>query len=363
VLLAFACARRLAGTLAGVLAAAALVLTGGFVRHGAVGDAEPLLIALALGAVLLAFEDRHRAALALGVLCALLRPEVWPFLGVYALWRWREDPAARAVLAVGAGGVLALWFVPEWLGSGELLRSGERARASRTPVSRRPPRVQRSRRSARGAGIVLVPLAVLAALARGRAALLGAAGAAWIVLVALMSEAGFSGEGRYLLPGAALLAVAGAAGAARLPVPAVAVALIVAGAAAVPRADALAGLPARLEHQAALAGDLERAVARAGGRATLLACGRPAVGRYRGTLLAWRLDVPKRAVRADGRPGAVTFRSRLTADASPSPPIAPRPSRPRADGDVGRRGVTGVRQPRQRYSASRTAFSRGSSLR
>jgi hypothetical protein len=51
----------------------------------------------------------------------------------------------------------------------------------------------------------------------------------------------------------------------------------------------------------------------------VLACGRPAVGRYRGTLLAWRLDVPKRTVRADGAPDAVTFRSRLTARAAVSP--------------------------------------------
>jgi hypothetical protein len=74
VVLAFVLARRLAGVAAGVVAAAALALTGGFVRHAAVGDAEPLLIALALGAVVLALEGRHRPAVALGVLCALLRP-------------------------------------------------------------------------------------------------------------------------------------------------------------------------------------------------------------------------------------------------------------------------------------------------
>jgi hypothetical protein len=118
---------------------------------------------------------------------------------------------------------------------------------------------------------------------------------------------GFSGEGRYLLPGAALLAVAGAAGAARLPAPAVAVAVVAVAIAAVPRADDLAELPGRLDHQRMLATDVEHAVDRAGGPEAILACGRPAVGRYRGTLLAWHLDVPKRTVRADGGPAPSRF--------------------------------------------------------
>jgi hypothetical protein len=179
--------------------------------------------------------------------------------------------------------------------------------------------------------VVLAPLALAALAARGRALLLVAAGGAWMVTVALMSEAGFSGEPRYLVPGAALLAVGGAVGWARLAVRAaagLALAALVA-VAALPRLAAVAELGPRLAHQHALASDLRRAIDGAGGRDRVVACGVPAVGPYRGTLLAWHLDVPKRAVRADGRPGDVTFRSHLFPGSAPSPPRDPA-SRPLA---------------------------------
>lgn len=336
VLLAFACARRLGGSAAGALAAAALVLTGGFVRHAAVGDSEPLLIALALGALRIGLDGHHRAALALAALCGLLRPEVWPFLALYGLWRWREDAGLRPALVAVAVAVPALWFVPEWLGSGELLRSSDRARIPNPgqPATAERPALETL---AGAAAVVFVPVAALAVLARGPGALVAVAGAAWIALVALMSEAGFSGEGRYLLPGAALLAVAGGAGAVRtaralangvgIARPLGAALLGVAASAALGVAAVRAGdvvdLRPRLQHQARLASGLDRAVALAGGRDAVLACGRPAVGRYRGTLLAWHLDVPKRTVRADGAPGGATFRSRLTAGSRPSPGAVP----------------------------------------
>ena len=70
-----------------------------------------------------------------------------------------------------------------------------------------------------------------------------AAGLAWLLIVAAMAEAGFSGEPRYALPGAALLAVTAGAGLAWVAerhraAPAV-VAALVAGTAAV----AAAGVP------------------------------------------------------------------------------------------------------------------------
>jgi len=327
--LAFLVGRRLGGPAAGWLAAGGVVLTGGFVRHAAVGDSEPLLIALALGAFAAALHDRHRAALGLGVLCALLRPEAWPFLGLYGLWRWREDRALRPALAALAVAVPAAWFVPEWLGSGEPLRSSDRAR---TPNPGQPATADRPALEAleEAASILLLPFVLIAAAARGPARLLAAAGAAWLVLVALMSEAGFSGEPRYALPGAAVLAAAAGVGAIRAaglrsrpPVAAVlAVGAIASVAAAGVRVADVAELRPRLQHQAALDADLDRAIAAAGGRESVLACGRPAVGRFRGTLLAWHLDVAKRSVRADGRPDAVTFRSQLVAGGPVSPDAA-----------------------------------------
>jgi hypothetical protein len=95
-------------------------------------------------------------------------------------------------------------------------------------------------------------------------------------------------------------------------------------AAAVPRIADIADLGPRLDYQARLQEDLDRAIDAAGGRERVLACGRPAVGRYRGTLMAYRLDVPKHVVRADGHPADVTFASRLTTSAPVSPPTGRR---------------------------------------
>ncbi|HEX2084340.1 MAG TPA: hypothetical protein VHF89_01545, partial [Solirubrobacteraceae bacterium] len=204
--LAFVVGRRLGGAAAGVLAAVGVALTGGFVRHAAVGDAEPLLVALVLGAFALALDGRHRAALAVGALAALVRPETWPFLAGYALWRRREDTALVVAIAVA---VPAAWIVPELLASGELFRSAGRARVP-NPGQPATADVPALATLAAAAGVVFLPTAAAAVAARGRARLLAGAGAGWILLVAAMSQAGFSGEPRYLLPGAAVLAVAGA---------------------------------------------------------------------------------------------------------------------------------------------------------
>ena len=97
-------------------------------RQGAAGMSEPVLVALVLGAVAAGLRERWRAALVLGVLAALVRPEVWPLLGVYGLWRWREQPALRPWLVAIAVAVPALWIVPELLAGGDGASAGERAR-------------------------------------------------------------------------------------------------------------------------------------------------------------------------------------------------------------------------------------------
>ena len=110
----------------------------------------------------------------------------------------------------------AAWFVPEWLGSGDVLRSGARARVPNPgqPALADVPALASLWAAAK---LLLVPLwlGVVLALREPRARALALAGGAWVALVALMAQAGFSGEPRYALPGVALLAVAGAAGLAR----------------------------------------------------------------------------------------------------------------------------------------------------
>ena len=72
------------------------------------------------------------AAFLLGALAGLARPEVWPLVGAYATYvavserRWWP-------LALGVPGMFALWIVPDWLGSGDLLHTFHLARISAEP--------------------------------------------------------------------------------------------------------------------------------------------------------------------------------------------------------------------------------------
>src|SRR3954447_22121480 len=126
--LAFRVARRLGGGVAGgIVAAASLALVTDYLRFAAVGDSEGLLVAALLLGIDLHLSDRWRGALWAGFAAALLRPESWPFVGLYALWLARREPRARARVAILSAATLVLWFGPELWGSGNPWRAGERA--------------------------------------------------------------------------------------------------------------------------------------------------------------------------------------------------------------------------------------------
>jgi hypothetical protein len=325
-ILAFRLGRRLAGTGAAVIAAAGVVLCGGFLGHSAAGAEPGWTITFALLGLEAWRAGRPRAALACGVGCALLRVEAWPFLLAFGVLLWRRSPQDRPLLAAVAVGVPALWFVPELLASGDPLRSGARARIPNPgqPAEAAVPALASLREAA---ALPLWPLwagAAAVAVLVPAARLLLAAGIAWIALVAVMAQAGFSGEPRYALPGAALVAIAGAAGLAAATIRwsrlaaglAVAALLLVA---AWPKLADLDDLRRDRAWAAGLSEDLEDAIAAVGGRQAVLACGRPYVGDLRGPLLAYHLDVEKRRVAFVPRPPGAVFRSRL----DPGDPLEP----------------------------------------
>jgi hypothetical protein len=177
-----------------------------------------------------------------------------------------------------------------------------------------------------------VPSTPRTASAEARRALLpAAAGLAWLLIVAAMAQAGFSGEARYAVPGVALIAVSGAAGlvlAARRsprPLAGVAVAAVLLALPVASRADDVRRVRTSQDYQWRLASELQDVVREAGGRDGVLACGRPYVGRLRGPLMAYRLGVVKAAVEPDDPPRApaVVFRSALTRRGSPLPDAPP----------------------------------------
>jgi hypothetical protein len=339
VLLAFSLAVRLAGGrgrwFAGAVAALGLLATAGFLRGVAGGSSEGVLVALVLLAVDRHLAERRGQAFALLVAASLLRPEAWPFLVAYGAWLWRREPGTRTI--TGLALVPALWFLPELWGSGDLLRSSERAQV---PNPGQPALAERPALEALEGFVTMIPVPVFLlalgatalAIARRKAVLLALAGGAatWGALVAAMAELGFSGEDRYLLAAAALVAVLGGAGAGRLHdlaafrvprivAPAAAAILAVAVAASLPSARRLGD---DLAYAAELRSDLSAAVERAGGPERLRTCGPLYAGRYRFPLVAWHLGAHISDLSLTPHAPGVVFRSKLT-PAEPTSPSLP----------------------------------------
>jgi hypothetical protein len=132
--LAFRLAARAGGPVAGVIAALALLVSSEWLRYLSAGNVEPLVVALMLGAIELHLRGRRGGAFFLGALAGLGRPEVWLLVGVYAAYVWLSERRWWP-LALGVPGMLALWIVPDWLGSDVLLHTFHAARISAEPRS------------------------------------------------------------------------------------------------------------------------------------------------------------------------------------------------------------------------------------
>jgi hypothetical protein len=132
--LAYRLATRAGGPIAGAIAALALLATTDWLRYMSAGNIEPLVVALMLGAIELHLSGRRDAAFILVALAGLARPEVWPLVGAYALLIAVSDRRWWP-LALGVPCMLALWIVPDWVGSGDLLHTFHLARISAEPVT------------------------------------------------------------------------------------------------------------------------------------------------------------------------------------------------------------------------------------
>ncbi len=92
------------------------------------GTSEPIVIATAVWSVDRLLARRHGQAFAVMVAGGLLRPEWWPFLGLYGLWLWFKVPGLRPLVVAGFVAQPLLWFVPPWIGSGQPFLAAAHAR-------------------------------------------------------------------------------------------------------------------------------------------------------------------------------------------------------------------------------------------
>lgn len=336
VLLAFLLARRLAGTAAGVAAAAGLALMPWFWRNAALGNSEGIMAALLFAAVLAELERRRGWAFAFLLGAALLRPEAWPFVGLYAAWLVWRDRARLRWVAAGLVAIPVLWLGPEWWGSGNPFRASERAQEPlpNSPAFADHPWLALVKDAigttpavaVAGTCVALLLVATRRAPGPARPVLgLTALAAAWIGIVAGMTERGFSGNQRYLIAPAGLLIVVGAVGLAwlltlalrgrRAPAAALALAGLLAGLLFVaPDAHLFRSVGRDTAHQMRMVGQLERLVDQAGGAAALKACGRPYTNAFMVPQVAWRLHVPTNRVGLVPQAPAVVFHVKLGPD-------------------------------------------------
>ncbi len=289
---AYRVGKRLAGTEAGLAASLLLLLTGGWLGEVGYGGEAGILLALVLGAVDRHFVGRPTHAFALGVAAALLRVEVWPFLGLYALWLGWRRPASRLFVGGALLSLPVLWFGPDWVTSGDPFRTSRVARSSVEAGAVAAVDHPALAVLARAYDLVPLPGLLLSLVAvayafhrRDPAVLVLASGAlAWITLVVLMTiVGGYAGLQRFMVPAAAVVCVLAGLGAAHLTdlassgIPRVAVTAALLGvlvAFGVPRAEALVVQASEVQRWERSAEELEIAVQRVGGPIAV-ACQQP----------------------------------------------------------------------------------------
>lgn len=338
--LAFALGRRVGGTLAGAVAAVALMLSHGWLLYLSWGTCDPLLVAAVLGAVLLHLDKRREWALAAALAAALIRPEAWPFFGLYAVWLWRERGARRRLIAGALLLVPVLWLGPDWYSTGDPLTGSRLAAGSlEAEVAQRAgdPFLASLRHVAAllpaPVWILALGASILAWRARERTPLLIAAAClAWVLLVAGMSLIGYAGLGRFALAAAALACVLAGRGvmevlrrgtSARVRT-GLALAMLAAGAIPVAASVRIAARDARGgEGGRHVLAALEKTIDRAGGPARVRGWGPSIVNGGMAPALAWQLGVPMSDVsdRTDA-PAYVVFRASPGSYTGPPPEIA-----------------------------------------
>jgi hypothetical protein len=269
-------------------------------------QSDPMLVTLTLAAIDMHLLGRYRWTLVFGVLAALGRPEVWPFLGLWGIWAWFKLPWLRWWLYGGAIVVAFMWFGIPTITNGRPDIAGQLAQGS--------PRELRHNQLfgtlGRFKDLEYIPVWVAAGIAvlyglwrrnwRLLTLVLGSAG--WVAVEIAFAYHGWPALGRYMFEPAAVAAVlAGVAVGmlltelprlrtgiprwAGVPVAAVLVATMVPGAVARIRTE-----HADLQHERARTHEitlLQTTTSALGGASFLASCGQPVTDVGYASALAW----------------------------------------------------------------------------
>jgi hypothetical protein len=206
--------RRYAPYVAGAFAGLGLLGMQTYPHLILIANSDQLNVALCLAAIDAHLSRRPRLALAVLVAAALGRPEVWPFVGLYALWLWLRVPGARPWALLGLALIPVAWFVVPALTSKSIFHAGDLALNQVTIIhgNKVIGVIERWRslyelpvQLAAGLGVVL-------AAVRRDLETLGLAGAAalWVVIEIAFAYHGWSAVSRYLIePAAVMVVIAG----------------------------------------------------------------------------------------------------------------------------------------------------------
>ncbi|MCX6394331.1 MAG: hypothetical protein NTY57_05705 [Solirubrobacterales bacterium] len=201
---------------AGLVAATIPWLNPSWLQFALAGASEPVMLALLLCAVETHLAGYRKLTVAIGVAAGLIRPEVWLMLAIYGVWLLRKDGArVLPLLGVGVAVELGGWFGIPWLAGGDPMQSSHRARVYVDRVVDLDEFLHRVLTELPWPAWMLIALGIVATVRLRNSLLrvLTAAGLGWLVVEIVMTEAGFSGIGRYAVPGLIILCVTAGAGA------------------------------------------------------------------------------------------------------------------------------------------------------
>lgn len=297
---------RYAAIAAAVIAGGAVLGVQNYFHYLLSAQSDSMLVAVCLAAIDCHLSGRRRWAWWLGALAALGRPEVWPFLGLYAVWAWLKIPSMRWMLYAGVIAIAFLWFGVPTITNGKPNIAGQLALKS--------PRELHNNKIVgtigRFTGLDYLPIELAALVAFGLAllrrdrvglALVGAV-VLWVLIEIAFVLHGFPGVPRYLFEPAGLTGVLAGVAAGWLALDASRIHRALPSWAGIPLVVALVATmisPAiaqlrierkDLEHERARTTEINKlaaTIAALGGAQRVLACGHPVLNVEYVSIMAW----------------------------------------------------------------------------